>query len=295
MDIVHHGLIGSAGFVLMAETGLPAEGLAFLAGSVFPDLDVFFMLFGKRAYLKNHQAITHSLVVAPIYAALIALLVVWGDFNAISGSLIVAGFSGLAVHIALDFFNTFRVAMLQPLTNRRFSLDAVFFIDSVSYAMTAGFYLGQFEFGWINTGMIYGPGMAIYFISKLWLRRFVGRKLDAEFLIPSAWNPFSFFVLEIREQVYDCYLYNILNGKRSREESYKKYENKFSELLKKSQVYHDMLSITRALAITEVVRENGRLSLKARDLAVRNFGGSFAETKLVFDQDGELISEKAKI
>jgi hypothetical protein len=40
MDTVHHALIGGAGFLVAATHQQELAGAAFLAGSVFPDLDV---------------------------------------------------------------------------------------------------------------------------------------------------------------------------------------------------------------------------------------------------------------
>ena len=62
MDIVHHAFIGGAGFVALGAQQQELAGLGFLAGSVFPDLDVVLMAGGKRFYLKHHQGPTHSLL-----------------------------------------------------------------------------------------------------------------------------------------------------------------------------------------------------------------------------------------
>ena len=71
MDLVHHALIGGIGFISSMEQSSELVGMAFVAGSIFPDLDVVFMLFGKRFYLKQHQSITHSLFLSPLFAMLI--------------------------------------------------------------------------------------------------------------------------------------------------------------------------------------------------------------------------------
>ena len=72
MDIAHHALIGGAGFVALAAQDHELAGMAFVAGSVFPDLDVAFMAMGKQFYLRNHQGPTHSFVMAPLYALLVS-------------------------------------------------------------------------------------------------------------------------------------------------------------------------------------------------------------------------------
>ena len=73
MDIVHHSLIGGSGFLIASAVDQPLAGTAFVMGSVFPDLDVVFIILGKRFYLRNHQAITHLLFLAPVYSLVIYL------------------------------------------------------------------------------------------------------------------------------------------------------------------------------------------------------------------------------
>ncbi|MCW8964777.1 MAG: metal-dependent hydrolase, partial [Gammaproteobacteria bacterium] len=146
MDIVHHAFIGGAGFLVAATHDQPLIGAAFVAGSVFPDLDVFFMVLGKRFYLRNHQGITHSLLLSPLFAALlcIPLWLLPGDKPGLL--LWLAAWCGLVAHVMLDWFNTYRIELFGPFSSKRFSLDAVFFIDSVALLFTALFYLSYMVF-----------------------------------------------------------------------------------------------------------------------------------------------------
>ena len=178
MDIVHHALIGVAGFQSAANEELFPLGAAFLLGSVFPDLDVAFMALGKRFYLKNHQALTHSLPLSPLYALLLAspLFLLEG----FSWSLILAALLGLWLHIALDWSNTFRLAPFAPFSYRRYSLDAIFFIDSVALTLTAGFYLLYNTVAaepWVSA--LYGGSFLIYVLLKLGLQRRVKARQQA--------------------------------------------------------------------------------------------------------------------
>jgi membrane-bound metal-dependent hydrolase YbcI (DUF457 family) len=183
-------LVCRAGFLVAAAHQQELAGAAFLAGSVFRDLDVVFMAFGKRAYLGNHQGITHSLPLSPLYALLIAwplLVLTDNPWPVYLGALL-----GLWVHMGLDLTNTFRIGLFSPLTRRRFNLDAVFFIDA-------------------------------------------------------------------------------------------------------SALYDDVRAVTRALSITSVDEDETGTTIVASDLAVRNFGGRFGQTRLRFDRDGKLIHEAAEI
>lgn len=76
MDTITHGLIGALG----SKTGFSQRDgriatIAFLVGAVFPDLDVMVSLFGPEFTLRHHRGITHSLIAAPFFALLLALVI----------------------------------------------------------------------------------------------------------------------------------------------------------------------------------------------------------------------------
>ncbi len=294
MDIVHHALIGVAGFVSASDVELLPLGAAFLFGSVFPDLDVAFMALGKRFYLKNHQALTHSLPLSPLYALLLASPLFLLD--GFSWSLLFAALFGLWLHIALDWSNTFRLAPFAPFSYRRYSLDAIFFIDAVALSLTAGFYLfyniGAAE-SWVTA--LYGTAFLLYVLAKRWLQRRVRAQQQATIAIPSSLNPFSFYLLSEEAEGYYSRHFNALTGRSSQLLSVAKVEPAIMALAAKSQVFGDMQQICRSLQIVAVERDDEGITLHAADIAVRNFGGRFGRTVLKFDHKGELLSEVANI
>ena len=60
-------------------------------------------------------------------------------------------------------------------------------------------------------------------------------------------------------------------------------------------MFNDISHITKRLAITEVSEEADGLTINARDLAVRNFGGKFGQVTLKFNANGDLVHEVANI
>ncbi len=294
MDIVHHALIGVAGFVSASDVELLPLGAAFLFGSVFPDLDVAFMALGKRFYLKNHQALTHSLPLSPLYALLLASPLFLLD--GFSWSLLFAALFGLWLHIALDWSNTFSLAPFAPFSYRRYSLDAIFFIDAVALSLTAGFYLFYNLLAaepWVT--VLYGTAFLLYVLAKRWLQRRVRAQQQATIAIPSSLNPFSFYLLSEEAEGYYSRHFNALTGRSSQPLSVAKVEPAIMALAAKSQVFGDMQQICRSLQIVAVERDDEGITLHAADIAVRNFGGRFGRTVLKFDHKGELLSEVANI
>lgn len=295
MDIVHHSLIGGAGMLAALAHDLPLVGLAFIAGSVFPDLDVIFMAFGKRFYLKHHQGITHSVLLAPLYALLLTVLILMPMVEWWQLGVYLAALAGLIIHVMLDWFNTYRIALLSPYIKKRYSLDAVFFIDGIALSLTAMFYLLH-AFDQLAVAIwLYPLSFAVYFFAKLAYQKKVSRQLNALFAIPSCLNPFEFYVLMEDEQGLLGFVYNGLTGNRKKQIRYTEEDGDIRVLAEKSIVYQDMKNITRAFHITDVDKSEHGVRIQANDIAVRNFGGKFARTTLEFDNDGKLIRELANI
>ncbi len=305
MDIAHHLAIGGIGAAALASHDQEVAGLAFLMASVLPDLDVAFMAAGKRAYLKNHQGPTHSLLLSPLLAGLISVplaRLVPGDDSVFLSSL-----AGLWIHIALDLSNTFGIALLWPLSRRRFCLDAVFFVDLTLWTMTLAAATAMYvvESRWIP--WIYAASFTSYIVFKNYLQSHVRRKLTCDLAIPSSWHPFHFFILEDRGGESRAFLYNAASGHSSSERLFKRVSAELQEQASESPLYRDMQAITRHFEITHVEKsgeksgdesgdESGEVvTIRARDLGIRNFGGKFARTTLTFDRTGKLVHEVADI
>jgi membrane-bound metal-dependent hydrolase YbcI (DUF457 family) len=295
VDIVHHALIGGAGYVVAERADEPLVGAMFLAGSVLPDLDVAFMALGKRFYLRQHQGVTHSLILAPLFALALALPFLHLLSAAWIWSVFFGALAGIWVHLLLDWTNTYGIMLAYPFTRTRYRLDAVFFIDSVALALTAGFYLGFVLFGWIWCAILYPVLFVLYALFKWRQRVGIQRLLRADFVIPSAWNPCGYFVLKEVEGGAETYYYNGWSGRRSRTSIHEDAGSGNYALARRSTLFGDMSGITRALRITEVVESETGTTIHASDLAVRNFGGRFGTTRLFFDREGRLQDETANI
>ena len=287
MDILHHSAIGLIGFNVAITNDQTTLGLFFLIGNVFPDLDALLVLFGRSFYLKNHQGFSHSLVFAPLYALLIVLLLSpfipfgWGNFLAL--------LLGLMVHGFLDYLNSYGIMLLYPISKKRYSLDAIFFIDSVLLFLTATMLYFNFSI-WIYL-MFY----LLYIVLKIKMQRAVLKRLDADFAIPSAINPFEFYIYSLKDEQISTYRYMLLTNKRYNEKVQNDLDKKFAHLTQKSQLFNDISKITKAFHIAKVEDEKDELTIIAKDFAVRNFGAKFATTTLKFNKKGELIYEHSNI
>ena len=293
MDIAHHLAIGGIGAAALASHDHEVAGLAFLMASVLPDLDVAFMAAGKRAYLKNHQGPTHSLLLSPLFAGLISIPL--ARFVAGDDPVFLAALAGLWIHIALDLSNTFGIALLWPLSRKRFCLDAVFFVDLTLWIMTLAAAAASYLLDSPWTPWIYAASFTSYVVFKNFLQSHVHRKLACDLAIPSSWHPFHFFILEKRDRESRAYLFNAANGRSSHERLFKKVSEDIEARASESPLYRDMQAFTRHFGITDVDETDEVLTIRARDLGIRNFGGKFARTTLTFDRTGKLVHEVADI
>jgi len=117
--------------------GAPALWQSVVVGTVagaFPDIDIVAQAFGDIAYLTQHRGLTHSVLMLPLWALGLAWLL--SKCFALTRaqpagwkSLYVVAAAGLAVHIAGDWITQFGTMLLQPLSNERFGLGAMFIID----------------------------------------------------------------------------------------------------------------------------------------------------------------------
>lgn len=104
-----------------------------IAGSMaaaFPDSDVILRLIDTLIYLNWHQGPTHSLVMLPFWAFLLAHL-----FSGLTGrrypwrSFFVPACLGIMIHILGDLVTAYGLMLFPPFSTQRFSLPLVFVID----------------------------------------------------------------------------------------------------------------------------------------------------------------------
>lgn len=141
MDVVTHALMGAHAAHLVATTGkaLSVRERLLLGGAAaaFPDADFVGFLVDPLRFLDHwHQGPTHSLVLLPIWAALLGALFCAATrrWRALGEAVVVSSI-GLATHIALDVITAYGTKVLYPLSDRRVSLGITFVIDPVFTAI----------------------------------------------------------------------------------------------------------------------------------------------------------------
>jgi inner membrane protein len=110
---------------LPVATRMTAGALA----AAFPDVDIVLGLLSPVTYLTLHRGPTHSLVLAPLWALLVAAIFAllwrgrgWRAFYGVA-------LGGIVIHILGDWITSFGTMLLWPLSDHRFALSTTFIID----------------------------------------------------------------------------------------------------------------------------------------------------------------------
>jgi inner membrane protein len=137
MDTLTHALSGA----LLARATAPQNAddrtlplgrrlfVGFLAAAV-PDLDFVISYIGPVEYLLYHRGATHSLILLPLWAYLLARLcaVIWRRDRPWRAYFGVIAF-GLGIHIAGDWITSFGTMVFAPLSDARVGIGTTFIID----------------------------------------------------------------------------------------------------------------------------------------------------------------------
>jgi len=115
---------------LQAGLSLRARIAAGFAAAAFPDLDFSLRLIDTLTYLNWHQGPTHSLLLLPVWAWLLAYLFSrftrgkyhWKMFY-------LPACLGIAIHIAGDLITAYGLMLFAPISTQRFYLPFAFVID----------------------------------------------------------------------------------------------------------------------------------------------------------------------
>jgi inner membrane protein len=101
-----------------------------LVAAAFPDIDYLASFFSPLNYLLHHRGITHSLVLLPLWALLLAVLAAlafrrrleWRPYYG-------AAALGLAAHIAGDLITSYGTIVFAPVSDARYAWSTTFIID----------------------------------------------------------------------------------------------------------------------------------------------------------------------
>jgi inner membrane protein len=135
MDTLTHALSGA----LVARATAPRRARISIAARVtagffacaFPDVDAALSLLSPVTYLTQHRGVTHSIVMAPLWALVLGFVfatvqrgkrVSWRDFYGVS-------LLALVSHIVGDLITSFGTMIYAPISDARVAWNTTFIID----------------------------------------------------------------------------------------------------------------------------------------------------------------------
>lgn len=130
MDTLTHALSGA----LLARAAWPharhgrARTAAALLAAAFPDIDYLLFWLAPPAFLNAHRGATHSLLMLPLWATLLALLlarVLHAPWRRLLGACAL----GIAAHIAGDLITVYGTQCLWPLSTQPWALGWSFDVN----------------------------------------------------------------------------------------------------------------------------------------------------------------------
>jgi membrane-bound metal-dependent hydrolase YbcI (DUF457 family) len=225
MDTITHAFAGALlGKGLFSRSGpepeaeyLPQARVAIFAttiASAFPDSDAIASILSRddMAALKYHRYITHSFLMMPLWAILIAWLVRWlarrvGAAPPSFGVLWLASTVGIASHILLDLVTSFGTMAWSPVSHARPAWDILFIID---FTFTALVLVPQVA-AWVHRD----PARAVRRASRMWAF-FTLLALAVHWLTSALGYPFAWWVVLVASAAFACVFFFPLRGARTR-------------------------------------------------------------------------------
>ena len=134
MDTLTHALSG----MLVTRASRPKQDvlplwLASLAGflvAAFPDIDFISRYFGITAFMTYHRSVTHSILLLPVWAGLLAVVLHWLTARRYSWQIFFPLCAlSLAIHLFGDVITAYGTKVLAPFSDYRLALPTTFIID----------------------------------------------------------------------------------------------------------------------------------------------------------------------
>ena len=299
VDNIAHGLTGMLiGYCGFRQRGGGESGRAALwtcvAAAEFPDIDIVTAFFGRDTYFRWHRSFTHSAILLPAWAALLAL-VFWLIWDRKNFRLLWWAAAGIASHLVLDWLTNYGTELFWPLSDARLALSWVFIVDVYVWAIML---IGAIAAVWTQRAWVARATLGMvgaYFlfcgVSRFWaLHEYqtgpVAGRIDA---FPRPLDPLHWTI--IRD---DGVAEHWVNGVRN--DTFVQFHD--DKLLPKAEAT-DAVKLFRWFAVfplVEKIKENGHTVLRYRDLRFRSRfpggrveEGMFLVAKVVFDDHGNVI------
>ena len=267
----------------------------FVFGCVLPDLDALSRVFGKGAFMRSHQTLSHSLCFQLFVAGVCWLLeVLWPPGSGL-GWLGTGVALGMLFHVLLDYTNTLGVTLFAPFSWRRHCVEWVFFID-VTVIVISSAALSLIAWTGISREWIAGVftgWMIAYWAARALLAVRARRRVPAGTvsLIPSPVVPWRYLGFRREEARGENFRLDAITGRVSVGETYSILDETFVDSIRELPEYRTMAALSPAYHVVaaDPAEDGGDIELFCRDLRTRPIGTTFGDLRVVVASDGEIL------
>jgi inner membrane protein len=194
--------------------------VAGIAMGIFPDSDMVLGFFNRQSHLLLHRGLTHSLLMAPIFALFFSWILV-----RVSRRRELRGFYKICLlvllsHVLLDLLTSYGTMILSPLSDHRFAWDLTFLVDLIfSGIVIIPWLVSLFwrkQARWICRGSLAVLSLYILFLGvqhhrAIELAKNFGQTLKEEVVevasLPQPLSPFRWAnYIETKDKIYQSYV-----------------------------------------------------------------------------------------
>ena len=137
MDTLTHALSGALAARAVSPSAprpgelAPRDRMIYgFVAAAFPDCDILLRLFGPLVYVDLHRGVTHSIILLPLWALLLAWLLSRFSRGRYSWRVIYGTAAlGIGIHIAGDVITAYGTMILAPFSDYRVAFPFTFIID----------------------------------------------------------------------------------------------------------------------------------------------------------------------
>ncbi len=266
----------------------------FVLGSVLPDLDAMSRCFGKVAFLRCHQTLSHSLIAILAVAGLgwAADLFVPATYSHTWGLLGTGLAIGMAGHVLLDFSNTLGLTPFAPFSWRRRCVEWVFFIDLpvllvCSVAMLLLWLTDLSRVGVAGSFLVFA---AIYWPVRGWLSRAARRRSPegTVTLVPGPIVPWRYQGFRRVGAGGEHFSVDALSGEVLTHDRIAILDAEYVPLIEAVPEYAAMADLSPAYHVIEADASTEGTALLCRDMRTRPLGTSFGDLEIHLDAAGQV-------
>jgi inner membrane protein len=300
MDTITHALTGAViGYGGFRQRGGRVALWTAIAASEFPDIDIVMACGGSETYLHYHRSFTHSALLLPFWAALVAV-----GFWAISGRknfrlLYAASAASMASHLFLDWITNYGTELLWPLSDARLALSWVFIVDVYVWAalaiglvaaiVTQRAAVARATLAAVATFFLFCGASRSIALHQARVSAPPSARLDA---FPQPMNPLAWTILRDDGNA----VHWIACGRIDTFEQF--HDDKLPPKAEATEAVK-LFRWFAAFPLVERLEENGYTVLRYRDLRFRTVfpggrvrEGMFMTAKVVFDRNGNLVTSR---